>query len=73
MTMEGSMADRLTVLGLADPLGHFFLPEDHGDSHSDRHGAEPEQPGWEERDAGGCPRSAKSIVLSSRTHLLVRL
>jgi hypothetical protein len=71
--MEGSMAERITGLGLADPLGHFYLPEDHGDNHTDRHGVEPEHPGWDEHDADGCPRSAKSIVLSSRTHLLVRL
>lgn len=67
------MAERLTLLGCADPLGHFFLPEDHGNSPKDRCGCGLEEAPWEEQDNDSCLRSAKSIVISSRTHYLVKL
>lgn len=67
------MAERLTLLGRADPLGHFFLPEDHGDSHTDRCIGGLDDVPWDEHDADACLRSAKSIVISSRTHVLVKL
>jgi hypothetical protein len=71
--MEGFMAERLTLLGRADPLGHFFLPEDHSDSHRDRSNCGLDEAPWDEHDADSCLRSAKSIVISSRTHYLVKL
>lgn len=67
------MAERLTLLGRADPLGHFFLPEDHSDNHTDRCSCGLNEAPWEQHDVDSCLRSAKSIVISSRTHVLVKL
>jgi hypothetical protein len=67
------MAERLTLLGRADPLGHFFLPEDHSENHVDRCGCGLDEAPREQHDVDTCLRSAKSIVISSRTHVLVKL
>jgi hypothetical protein len=67
------MAERLTLLGRADPLGHFFLAEDHSDNHPDRCSCGLDELPWGQHDADACLRSAKSIVISSRTHVLVKL
>lgn len=67
------MTEHLTLLGRADPLGHFYLPEDHSDCQTARWGCGPDRPAWEENDVDACPRSAKSIVLSTRNHVPVKL
>jgi hypothetical protein len=66
------MAERLTLVR-ADPLGHFYLPEDHGDGQTARCGCVLDQASWKEHDVDSCLRSAKSIVLSARTHVPVKL
>lgn len=66
------MAERLTLVR-ADPLGHFYLSEDHGDGNADRCGCGLDQTSWNDHDADSCLRSAKSILLSLRIHVPVKL
>lgn len=66
------MAERLTLVR-ADPLGHFYLPEGHGDANTAHCGCVLDEASWEEHDVDACLRSAKSIVLSSRSHIPVKL
>ncbi len=73
ITMEGFMTERPTLLGRADPLGHVYLPEDHSENHTARCGCVLDQAARDEHDAESCWRSAKSIVLSARTHIPVKL
>jgi hypothetical protein len=65
------MAERLTLLGRADPLGHFFPLEEHNDNPADRCAAD--ESAREDHDTDPGLRSAKSIVLASRIHVFIKL
>ena len=67
------MTERPTLLGRADPLGHVYLPEGHGDTHTPQCGCVLDQAAREEHDVDTCLRSAKSIVLSARSRIPVKL
>lgn len=62
------MTERPNLVGRADPLGHVYVPEDHGDVRTTACGCAMDQRAWEEHDPDSCLRSAKSIALSVRTH-----
>jgi hypothetical protein len=68
MMMEGSMIERFTLFGPADPLGHVFVTEEHGDAHA-AHGGWASDQATHEEDTELCPRRAKSIVLALRTNV----
>jgi hypothetical protein len=61
------MTERLPLIGRADPLGHVYLAEDHGDGRAVV-GRAADSFAIDE-GCEFCPRSARAIALSVRTPL----